>query len=83
MDETTQRNAAMVEQTTAASRALASEADELAALVAKFKVDDRASPAFAPAQSPSPRARPAARTARTGGGAALAARPAPDDWDEF
>lgn len=37
MDRMTQQNAAMVEQSTAAARSLASEADELTKLVARFK----------------------------------------------
>ena len=40
MDRTTQQNAAMVEESTAAARSLASEADELAELVARFKMGD-------------------------------------------
>jgi hypothetical protein len=39
MDQVTQQNAAMVEQSTAASHALAQEATELSRLVAQFKVD--------------------------------------------
>jgi methyl-accepting chemotaxis protein len=38
MDQITQQNAAMVEQSTAASRSLAEEADALAALVARFRL---------------------------------------------
>ena len=38
MDQTTQKNAAMVEETTAASHALADEADELAKLMTHFRV---------------------------------------------
>ena len=37
MDQVTQQNAAMVEQSTAASHSLAQEADELARLVARFR----------------------------------------------
>jgi methyl-accepting chemotaxis protein len=39
MDQVTQQNAAMVEQTTAASHSLANEAEQLSALVGRFKVD--------------------------------------------
>ncbi|PZU61921.1 MAG: chemotaxis protein [Brevundimonas sp.] len=39
MDQTTQQNAAMVEQTTAANQALSQEADRLADLVARFRVE--------------------------------------------
>ena len=41
MDQMTQQNAAMVEQTTAASHALAQEARELGRLVGRFQIDDR------------------------------------------
>ncbi|MDH4386176.1 MAG: methyl-accepting chemotaxis protein [Caulobacter sp.] len=40
MDQTTQQNAAMVEQSTAASQNLSQEAEELAALVSRFKVGE-------------------------------------------
>jgi methyl-accepting chemotaxis protein len=39
MDQMTQQNAAMVEQTSAASQALAHEGDELARLISRFKVE--------------------------------------------
>ena len=39
VDQSTQQNAAMVEQTTAASHSLASQAAELTALLAQFKLD--------------------------------------------
>ena len=39
MDQVTQQNAAMVEQSTAASKSLAHETEELAGLVGRFKVD--------------------------------------------
>jgi methyl-accepting chemotaxis protein len=38
MDRATQQNAAMVEETTAASHSLASETDELTKLVAEFRL---------------------------------------------
>ncbi|PIB94434.1 methyl-accepting chemotaxis protein [Caulobacter sp. FWC2] len=40
MDQVTQQNAAMVEQSTAASHGLATEADELATLMSQFKVSE-------------------------------------------
>jgi methyl-accepting chemotaxis protein len=40
MDQTTQQNAAMVEQSTAASHGLAHEAEELARLVGQFSIGD-------------------------------------------
>ncbi|WP_302897986.1 methyl-accepting chemotaxis protein [Sphingomonas morindae] len=39
MDKMTQQNAAMVEESTAAARSLAAEADELATLVSRFRTD--------------------------------------------
>lgn len=39
MDKTTQQNAAMVEETTAAARSLASEADVLSSLISRFVID--------------------------------------------
>jgi methyl-accepting chemotaxis protein len=50
----TQQNSAMVEESTAASHNLAQEAEELARLVAKFKLGDRV------AEPSTQRARPAA-----------------------
>ncbi|EJC83551.1 methyl-accepting chemotaxis protein [Rhizobium leguminosarum bv. trifolii WSM2297] len=43
MDQTTQQNAAMVEQSTAASESLAQEAQKLRELVGQFRLDDAAS----------------------------------------
>lgn len=42
MDQMTQHNAAMVEETTAASRELASQADNLLALVQQFRIEENA-----------------------------------------
>ena len=39
MDQTTQQNAAMVEQTTAANQALSHEAEQLAELVSRFRIE--------------------------------------------
>ena len=39
MDEMTQKNASMVEESTDASRRLAEEADDLLALIRKFKIE--------------------------------------------
>ena len=62
MDQVTQQNAAMVEQATAASHSLASEASELAALVGEFQIGHREQPAFlAKTQPKNTAAKPAAR----------------------
>ncbi len=42
MDRMTQQNAAMVEESTAASRSLADQADQLTALIARFKLEENA-----------------------------------------
>lgn len=47
MDQVTQQNAAMVEESTAASHGLATEADELARLMSQFKVSDQVARALA------------------------------------
>ena len=68
MDEMTQRNAALVEETTAAAQSLAGQANELANLVGFFKLDGsaRLAPAAAPAPvvtKPAPAAAPALKPA--------------------
>ncbi len=97
MDQVTQQNAAMVEQSTAASHSLAQEAQSLQASVARFKVGSAAqvaaapAPPRAPAPAPAPApAKPAHRTVQAlktlgRGGAAPAqqAAPAEDGWEEF
>ncbi|MDQ0457137.1 methyl-accepting chemotaxis protein [Rhizobium paknamense] len=83
MDQTTQQNAAMVEQSTAATSKLADEATNLANLVARFKLkpeNGMAAPASARSSAPAPvrearRPQPASR-----GNAALAMR---NEWEEF
>jgi methyl-accepting chemotaxis protein len=89
MDQVTQQNAAMVEQTTAASHSLAREADALARSVGRFNVSGRApapAPAPAAARAPAPRAAAIPQMRATGHGGA-AVKPAPavssDDWEEF
>ena len=91
MDQVTQQNAAMVEETTAASHNLAAEAGELSRLIGEFRLGDPvASPGRAdPAR---PGSRPLAapvRALRTfgRGGAARAPAPMPEtameSWAEF
>jgi methyl-accepting chemotaxis protein len=48
MDQVTQQNAAMVEQTTAASRSLVDEAEKLTALVGRFRYGGAAAPGATP-----------------------------------
>jgi len=86
MDQTTQQNAAMVEQSNAASNALAEEAGRLRTLIAQFSVGTiqisalrqvgRAM-ALPSSHAPSVNATPKLKVAASGG-----ARPA-DSWEEF
>jgi methyl-accepting chemotaxis protein len=97
MDQVTQQNAAMVEQTTAASHALAEQANELAALIGRFRLGQDAPPAArasAPAKSgpaarkpppPAPKQRRSLLQTLTGRGSNLAvkAEPSEESWEEF
>ena len=87
MDQATQQNAAMVEQSTAASHALSSQARTLAELVSRFRIGERAGLRSAPiipaaSRPQAARSRPAA-ISRT----SAARRPEPaveeDGWEEF
>jgi len=94
MDQVTQQNAAMVEESTAASRNLAGETQTLKEIVSFFKVDEQRLAARA-VQRPAPRpeSRPAAKSPApvrpqrmASGGRALAAKPnaaASEEWSEF
>jgi methyl-accepting chemotaxis protein len=87
MDHVTQQNAAMVEESTAASFALASEAQQLAELINRFEIGEVAEPVLErrpppPRREPSPRRQRALRVA--GGGALdLDVEHDPDGWEEF
>ena len=89
MDQVTQQNAAMVEQSTAASRSLAHEANELGRLMALFRIQGSAArpvQAPAPLAAPAPRPNAAPRTVlKTTGRGGATPRPAPQDegWEEF
>jgi methyl-accepting chemotaxis protein len=84
MDQVTQQNAAMVEEATAASHALTSEADTLARLISRFELGAARPQPAAETRVPAQH-RPVTAMKTTGGhragGAALAA--AEDSWDEF
>ncbi|MFC5316156.1 methyl-accepting chemotaxis protein, partial [Azospirillum rugosum] len=91
MDEMTQKNAALVEETTAAAQSLASQAGDLRALVGFFKLDTVAVEAAPAPATPTLRraiapTRPPVHTspARRSAGAALQRAAADeDDWKEF
>jgi methyl-accepting chemotaxis protein len=86
MDEMTQQNAAMVEETTACTRNLASQADQLAELVRRFRlrvnevsVADAVSAGSLP-KKVAPRPAPVPRMPVAGN---LAVKPAEDEWSAF
>jgi methyl-accepting chemotaxis protein len=87
MDETTQQNAALVEEATAAARAMEEQAGHLSDAVSIFRLDERDVLAPAPVAAPAPRvaARPvaAAAPARKPTNRAVAAELAEGDWQEF
>ncbi|AOF92963.1 methyl-accepting chemotaxis protein [Sinorhizobium sp. RAC02] len=89
MDQTTQQNAAMVEQSNAASNTLANEAVRLRELVSQFRVEGATSPQAGSVRSARPADAAYASPARAlgrkvasafNGNAALAAK---NDWEEF
>uniref|UniRef100_UPI0028A72400 methyl-accepting chemotaxis protein n=1 Tax=Brevundimonas sp. TaxID=1871086 RepID=UPI0028A72400 len=77
MDQVTQQNAAMVEESTAASHSLAQEADVLAASVARFRIGG------AVAAEPSPAPKTVAVMKAFGRGGAAQLQEVEDDWQEF
>ncbi|WP_234189091.1 methyl-accepting chemotaxis protein [Shinella sp. NM-101] len=88
MDQVTQQNAAMVEETTAASMALNDEAQMLKSLVARFRAGTASVAAAQPVQSTRPQPQRAAyqaprAKARTVPQAAGNTALAQDDWEEF
>ena len=94
MDGVTQQNAAMVEEATAATRALASEAEELAQEVTRFKLAEAKASAPTPLRSApvhqlhdhaANAGRQVAHAARSRGrsGAATSAAVVQDDWSSF
>ena len=82
MDQVTQQNAAMVEQSTAATRTLTDEAQRLAELIGRFELGRNGAPA------PVERALPSAKVTRLktsirGVPARKLANAAAEDWTEF
>jgi methyl-accepting chemotaxis protein len=83
MDQVTQQNAAMVEETTAATHSLKGQTAELVSLISAFRVGARQDAPARPAPAPAPVSRPgaSARPVARGGGAAVAVKS--DTWEEF
>ncbi|MBK5264816.1 MAG: methyl-accepting chemotaxis protein, partial [Alphaproteobacteria bacterium] len=86
MDRSTQQNAAMVEQSTAAARTLASEANELLTLIGNFNVGKPAStprrPSVPKRAVAAPSRNPVVALQAALGNAALQATPSDDDWSK-
>ena len=98
MDQTTQQNAAMVEESNAASAALASEAAKLRELISHFSIDGvqqtqasalretaraMAQPSASASRAPAPRAAEPARHAAPAPRSHGNAAVAQDNWEEF
>ncbi|ATQ69152.1 MULTISPECIES: methyl-accepting chemotaxis protein [Methylosinus] len=77
MDQSTQKNAAMVEETTAASHSLRRETEELARSVASFRLGQR--PGGRSQNAP----RPALKQVASAGSGAAVRKAEADDWAEF
>ena len=82
MDQATQQNAAMVEESTAASHAMAREADALHALIRRFRLAGNTQPTQQRASAPVNVAQlhAVARTMRSSRGSTA---PAAESWEEF
>jgi methyl-accepting chemotaxis protein len=90
MDQVTQQNAAMVEESSAATSKLSSEADALYRLVAHFKIGSDAGQAARPVSvgiahrsQPSPARKMTAALGRAFGGGSAAAVSNASEWEEF
>ncbi len=81
MDTSTQQNAAMVEETSAAARSLSGEVDHLADRAAQFRTGDEAPRASRSVAKPTPA--PAARPRASAKPVAVAAASGGDDWASF
>jgi len=81
MDQVTQQNAAMVEESTAASHALEQEAEMLVQGVARFRI---AKVAAAPMRRPARAHAPVTAMKTSGGrGVSAARRPQSDEWEDY
>ncbi|MBZ7924776.1 methyl-accepting chemotaxis protein [Ensifer adhaerens] len=84
MDQTTQQNAAMVEESNAASNTLANEAVRLRELVSQFKLEGASNLHPGTARAPSKtEARPPQKSLRSFASAGNAALDMKNDWEEF
>lgn len=79
MDQTTQQNAAMVEESTAASHNMSLEADALHSLLGQFRIG----PATAEAPQPAEPLHAIGKGTRSGARSSLALVPVGDQWEDF
>ncbi|WP_332852069.1 methyl-accepting chemotaxis protein [Duganella sp. S19_KUP01_CR8] len=97
MDQTTQQNSALVEETAAAAQTLRDQADKLEQVVSAFKINASAA-AYAPPKRPvraaapvvatlpraaAPRPKPAAQSAAAPKKLKVSAAASKDEWEEF
>ncbi|GJI99995.1 methyl-accepting chemotaxis protein [Duganella rhizosphaerae] len=95
MDQTTQQNSALVEETAAAAQTLRDQADKLEQVVSAFKINASAA-AYAPPKRPvraaapvvatlpkAPRPKPAAQPAAAPKKLKVSAAASKDEWEEF
>jgi methyl-accepting chemotaxis protein len=89
MDEATQQNAALVEESAAAAGAMQEQATKLAQVVGVFKLEAQAAPVAVAARAIAVRPKPAARPVKASAAAKPAMKPAAratagaDEWEEF
>ncbi|WP_298726500.1 methyl-accepting chemotaxis protein [uncultured Ferrovibrio sp.] len=89
MDETTQRNGALVEQTSAAAQSLAQQSSQLSDLVGFFKIGQLSAstsalrPANTVSRAPAAAAKPKTVTALKQTGSAAVKAEEAEDWQEF
>ncbi|MGH7019997.1 MAG: methyl-accepting chemotaxis protein, partial [Brevundimonas sp.] len=84
MDQMTQQNAAMVEESTAASHSLAQETTSLSDLMRRFRISAETAPAsIQPAPHQAPAAPRPVAALKTVGGRGLSVVPATQEWEEF
>jgi len=86
MDQVTQQNAAMVEQSTAASHALSGEADAMSRQVSRFELGDSMVRQFHPSRAEPDEGRAVRRITKVGSRNGAAHRPpavTEEAWAEF
>ncbi|RAK65382.1 globin-coupled sensor protein [Phenylobacterium kunshanense] len=83
MDQMTQQNAAMVEESTAASHTLAQEAAELSSLIARFRIEEGRTAAPAPVRAAAAARQAPVRAMGGGGGQVVPFAAGASEWEDF